>query len=212
MTQYTVSARASVAVIDDDESVREALDGILRSVGLQVVSFSSPQDFLERDAFDDYGCIILDVRMPGKSGLDLQDELARRNVTAPVIILTGHADVPMTVRAMKAGAAGFLTKPVRAQDLLDGVEEALAKGKVARSDARIIAEAKRLFESLSQREREVFEKVATGQINKQIGAELGLSEATVKLHRGIVMRKMQANSVADLVRLADRLGRRPKVG
>jgi FixJ family two-component response regulator len=212
MTQYTVSARASVAVIDDDESVREALDGILRSVGLQVVSFSSPQDFLERDAFDDYGCIILDVRMPGKSGLDLQDELARRNVTAPVIILTGHADVPMTVRAMKAGAAGFLTKPVRAQDLLDGVEEALAKGEVARSDARIIAEAKRLFESLSQREREVFEKVATGQINKQIGAELGLSEATVKLHRGIVMRKMQANSVADLVRLADRLGRRPKVG
>lgn len=212
MMHDNVAARASVAVIDDDESVREALDGILRSVGLQVLSFSSPQEFLERDSFDDYGCIILDVRMPGKSGLDLQDELARRNVAAPVIILTGHADVPMTVRAMKAGATGFLTKPVRAQDLLDGVEEALAKGEVARNEAKRAAEAARLFGSLTQREREVFEKVAAGHINKQIGAELGLSEATVKLHRGIVMRKMQANSVADLVRLADRLGRRSKSG
>jgi FixJ family two-component response regulator len=212
MTQDKGSARAFIGVIDDDLSVREALDGILQSVGLEAMTFSSTHQFLEHAAFEDYGCLVLDVRMPGKSGLDLQEELSRRNISTPVIILTGHADVPMAVRAMKAGASGFLTKPVRAQDLLDAVEEAVAKGEGIRGEARITAELTSLFDTLTKREREVFEQVAAGLINKQIGAELGLSEATVKLHRGIVMRKMQAASLADLVRMADRLGRRPKVG
>ena len=195
-----------VAVIDDDQGVRDALDGMLRSVGLQVVSFASTQDYLDEETPDGYGCIILDVRLPGRSGLDFQDDLTRLNVATPVIIISGHADVPMSVRAMKAGAVEFLTKPVRAQDLLDAVDAALARDRAARSQARRVASLNRDFDTLTSREREVFEHVATGLMNKQIAAVLGLSEATVKLHRGSVMRKMRAGSIADLVRMADRLG------
>jgi FixJ family two-component response regulator len=195
-----------VAVIDDDQGVRDALDGMLRSVGLQVVSFASTQDYLDEETLDGYGCIILDVRLPGRSGLDFQDDLTKLNVTTPVIIISGHADVPMSVRAMKAGAVEFLTKPVRAQDLLDAVDAALAQDRAARIQARRVASLNRDFDTLTSREREVFEQVATGLMNKQIAAVLGLSEATVKLHRGSVMRKMRAGSIADLVRMADRLG------
>jgi FixJ family two-component response regulator len=195
-----------VAVIDDDQGVRDALDGMLRSVGLQVVLFASTQDYLDEETLDGYGCIILDVRLPGRGGLDFQDDLAKLNVTTPVIVISGHADVPMSVRAMKAGAVEFLTKPVRAQDLLDAVDAALAQERAARLQARRAASLTRDFETLTSREREVFEHVACGLMNKQIAAVLGLSEATVKLHRGSVMRKMRAGSIADLVRMADRLG------
>jgi FixJ family two-component response regulator len=195
-----------IAVIDDDQGVRDALDGMLRSVGLQVVSFASTQDYLDEETHDGYGCIILDVRLPGRSGLDFQDDLTKLSVTTPVIIISGHADVPMSVRAMKAGAVEFLTKPVRAQDLLDAVDAALAQDRAARLQARRVASLNRDFDTLTSREREVFEHVACGLMNKQIAAVLGLSEATVKLHRGSVMRKMRAGSIADLVRMADRLG------
>ncbi|MDB5504079.1 MAG: two-component response regulator [Tardiphaga sp.] len=206
MTEVAKAPAVIVAVIDDDQGVRDALDGMLRSVGLQVVSFASTQDYLDQEMLDGYGCIILDVRLPGRSGLDFQDDLAKLNVTTPVIIISGHADVPMSVRAMKAGAVEFLTKPVRAQDLLDAVDAALAQDRAARLQARRAASLNRDFETLTAREREVFEHVACGLMNKQIAAVLGLSEATVKLHRGSVMRKMRANSIADLVRMADRLG------
>lgn len=206
MTEVAKAPAVIVAVIDDDQGVRDALDGMLRSVGLQVVSFASTQDYLDQEMLDGYGCIILDVRLPGRSGLDFQDDLAKLNVTTPVIIISGHADVPMSVRAMKAGAVEFLTKPVRAQDLLDAVDAALAQDRAARLQARRAASLNRDFETLTVREREVFEHVACGLMNKQIAAVLGLSEATVKLHRGSVMRKMRANSIADLVRMADRLG------
>jgi FixJ family two-component response regulator len=179
---------------------------MLRSVGLQVVSFPSTQHYLDQETLDGYGCIILDVRLPGRSGLDFQDDLAKLNVMTPVIFISGHADVPMSVRAMKAGAVEFLTKPVRAQDLLDAVDAAIAQDIAARTQARRVASLNRDFETLTNREREVFEHVAAGLMNKQIAAVLGLSEATVKLHRGSVMRKMRANSIADLVRMADRLG------
>jgi FixJ family two-component response regulator len=206
MTDTPRTTAAIVAVIDDDQGVRDALDGMLRSVGLQVVSFASTQDYLDEETLDGYGCIILDVRLPGRSGLDFQDDLAKLNVATPVIIISGHADVPMSVRAMKAGAVEFLTKPVRAQDLLDAVDAALAQDRAARRQARRAASLNRDFETLTSREREVFEHVACGLMNKQIAAVLGLSEATVKLHRGSVMRKMRAGSIADLVRMADRLG------
>ncbi|UZE49890.1 response regulator transcription factor [Rhodopseudomonas sp. P2A-2r] len=206
MTENSRPSAAIVAVIDDDQGVRDALDGMLRSVGLQVVSFASTQDYLDEETLDGYGCIILDVRLPGRSGLDFQDDLAKLNVATPVIIISGHADVPMSVRAMKAGAVEFLTKPVRAQDLLDAVDAALAQDRAARLQARRAASLNRDFETLTSREREVFKHVACGLMNKQIAAVLGLSEATVKLHRGSVMRKMRAGSIADLVRMADRLG------
>lgn len=205
MTETSKAIAGIVAVIDDDQGVRVALDGMLRSVGLQVVSFASTQDYLDEETLDGYGCIILDVRLPGRGGLDFQDDLTKLNVSTPVIIISGHADVPMSVRAMKAGAIEFLTKPVRAQDLLDAVGSALAQERVARLQARRAASLTRDYETLTSREREVFEHVASGLMNKQIAAVLGLSEATVKLHRGSVMRKMRAGSIADLVRMADRL-------
>lgn len=206
MAELSKALSTIVAVIDDDQGVRDALDGMLRSVGLQVVLFASTQDYLDEETLDGYGCIILDVRLPGRGGLDFQDDLAKLNVTTPVIVISGHADVPMSVRAMKAGAVEFLTKPVRAQDLLDAVDAALTQERAARLQARRAASLTRDFETLTSREREVFEHVACGLMNKQIAAVLGLSEATVKLHRGSVMRKMRAGSIADLVRMADRLG------
>ncbi|MGM4907285.1 response regulator transcription factor [Tardiphaga sp. 866_E4_N2_1] len=200
---------AVIAVIDDDKGIREALDGMLRSVGLQVECFASAQEFLAKDDRDKFGCVVLDVHLPGRNGLDFLDDLAALHVTTPVIVISGFADVPMSVRAMKAGAIEFLTKPVRAMDLLAAVEAAVKRDRATKQAAEKIAGLKADFETLTIREREVFAHVAAGLMNKQIAAALDLSEATIKLHRGTVMRKMRANSLADIVRMADRLGYEP---
>jgi FixJ family two-component response regulator len=200
---------AVVAVIDDDKGIREALDGMLRSVGLHVECFASAQEFLAKDDRDKFGCVVLDVHLPGRNGLDFLDDLAALHVTTPVIVISGFADVPMSVRAMKAGAIEFLTKPVRAMDLLAAVEAAVKRDRATKQAAEKIAGLKADFETLTIREREVFAHVAAGLMNKQIAAALDLSEATIKLHRGTVMRKMRANSLADIVRMADRLGYEP---
>ncbi|MGM4932729.1 response regulator transcription factor [Tardiphaga sp. 619_E2_N8_5] len=200
---------AVVAVIDDDKGIREALDGMLRSVGLQVECFASAQEFLAKDDRVKFGCIVLDVHLPGRNGLDFLDDLAALHVTTPVIVISGFADVPMSVRAMKAGAIEFLTKPVRAMDLLAAVEAAVKRDRATKQAAEKIAGLKADFETLTVREREVFAYVAAGLMNKQIAAALDLSEATIKLHRGTMMRKMRANSLADIVRMADRLGYEP---
>jgi FixJ family two-component response regulator len=185
---------------------------MLRSVGLQVECFPSVQDFLAKDDRDKFGCIVLDVHLPGRNGLDFLDDLAGLHVTTPVIVISGFADVPMSVRAMKAGAIEFLTKPVRAMDLLAAVETAVKRDRATKHAAEKIAGLKADFETLTVREREVFAHVAAGLMNKQIAAKLNLSEATIKLHRGTVMRKMRANSVAEIVRMADRLGHEPPLG
>lgn len=196
---------ATVIVIDDDEDIRESVRGLFRSVGLQVELFGSIQDYLAAERPDHPGCLVLDVRLPGRSGLDFQEELGRAKVSLPVIFISGFADVPMSVRAMKAGAVEFLTKPVRPQDLLDAVYVAIENDRTRRRAASEIADIAAAYESLSPREREVMALVVAGRLNKQIAVDIGITEATVKLHRGQVMRKMQARSLADLVRMADRL-------
>ena len=198
--------RAVAFVIDDDASMRRSLDTLLRSVGLDVHLFSSAQEFMQAKRPDVPACLVLDVRLPGMSGLAFQQELVRAGVALPVIFLTGHADVPMTVRAMKAGAAEFLTKPVDEQVLLDAIHTAIEKDRAKRHSAANVAELKARYGLLTEREREVLTMVVAGRANKQIAAELGLSLVTVKVHRGQVMRKMLAKSVPDLVRMADRLG------
>ena len=196
---------ATVAVIDDDPDIRQALGGLLRSVGLRAELFASVQEFLDATRPDLPGCLVLDVRLPGRSGLDFQEQLAQADMRQPVIFISGHADVPMSVRAMKAGAIEFLTKPVRDQDLLDAIQLAIAKDRVRRDEQRVVARLRADFDTLTPRERAVMTLVVAGRLNKQIAAELVLSEATVKVHRGHVMQKMRAQSVAELVRMTDKL-------
>jgi FixJ family two-component response regulator len=195
-----------IHIVDDDEGVRQALSSLFRSVGLGTVTFGSAREFLNARLADAPSCLVLDVRLPGLSGLDLQQELADRDIQIPIIFITGHADVPMSVQAMKAGAVEFLTKPVRDQDLLDAVHSAVDRDRVARQHRSETAVLRAKYDSLTPREREVMRLVATGMLNKQIAAELGTSEVTVKLQRGRMMHKMGAPSVADLVRMVDRLG------
>jgi FixJ family two-component response regulator len=199
-------SEATVFVIDDDESIREALKDLLESVGLRVETFASARAYLHSPHSDLPGCLVLDIRLPGLSGLDLQREMAAANIHRPIIFITGHADIPMTVRAMKAGAVEFLTKPFRDQDLLDAIQQALGHDRVARREQAEAAELRRRFNSLTPREREVFALVVTGLLNKQIALQLGTSEVTIKQHRHQVMRKMDADSFAELVRMAEKLG------
>jgi FixJ family two-component response regulator len=199
-------ATAVVFVIDDDTSMREALEDLVTSVGLQVQLFASPQEFLQRKMPDAPGCLVLDVRLPQMSGLTFQTELARVGNALPVIFITGHGDIPMSVRAMKAGAVEFLTKPFHHQELLDAIHAAIQRDRERRQEADLVTELHERSASLTERERQIMELVVTGRANKQIAAELNLSEMTVKVHRGQVMRKMQAKSLPELVRMADRLG------
>jgi len=198
-------ADALVFVIDDDESIREALHSLIRSVGLRVETYPSAHEFLQSDRPDVPACLILDVRMPGLSGLDLQRDLTEANIHIPIIFITGHGDIPMSVRAMKAGAVEFLTKPFRDQDLLDAIQQALDRDRHARSQQADSADLRNRFHLLTPRETEVFELVVKGLLNKQIALQLGTSEITIKLHRRQVMEKMQADSLADLVRMSEKL-------
>lgn len=197
---------AVVLVIDDDSSMREALDGLLRSVGLRVKVFGSTAELMRSNLPNVPTCLVLDIRLPGISGLDFQVELAAAGIHIPIIFMTGHGDIPMSVQAMKAGAVDFLTKPFRHQEMIDAVSRALAADKQRRSEQKTVSELRHLYESLTVREREVIALVSTGLRNKRIAADLGVSEITVKVHRLHVMRKMQARSLADLVRIADALG------
>jgi FixJ family two-component response regulator len=199
-------SRAVAFVVDDDASMRRSLDSLLRSVGLDVHLFSSAQEFMQAPRPDAPGVLVLDVRLPGMSGLALQEELAKAGVLLPVIFLTGHGDVPMTVRAMKAGAAEFLTKPFDEQMLLDAIHAAIERDRARRGAAASLEVLQARYRELTDRERQVMKLVVTGRANKQVAGELGLSVVTVKVHRGQVMRKMQAKSIAELVRMADRLG------
>jgi FixJ family two-component response regulator len=202
-----VSAEESVViVVDDDASVRASLRSLLRSVGLKVEDYSSAAEFLRHRLPDSPACLVLDIRMPGLSGLDFQAELARSDVHIPIVFMTGHGDIPMTVKAMKAGAVEFLTKPFRDQDMLDAVQLGLEKDRARRDGDRAVARLRADYDTLTAREREVMALVASGLMNKQVAGKLGVSEITVKLHRGNLTRKMGAKSLADLVRMAETLG------
>jgi FixJ family two-component response regulator len=202
--------RSVVFVVDDDASMRGALANLIGSMGLEVRAFASPQEFLQAERPDAPGCLVLDVRLPGKSGLAFQEDLVKAGIALPVIFITGHGDIPMSVRAMKAGAVEFLTKPFDDQAILDAIHAALERDRARRRDDGLVAELKTRHAALTEREREVMKLVAAGRANKQIAADLGISEVTVKVHRGQVMRKMRARSLADLVRMADRLAPIPK--
>jgi FixJ family two-component response regulator len=195
-----------VIVVDDDPAIRKGIDRLLRSVGLRVELFESAQEFRQSNRPDAPSCIVLDVRLPGQSGLNLQRDLAAADIRFPVIFITAHGDIPMSVRAMKAGAVEFLTKPFHDQDLLDAIEVALEKDRARRAEDKMTAELRERLDTLTARERQVMQLVVAGRLNKQIAAELGISEMTAKIHRGQVFRKMQAASLPDLVRMADKSG------
>jgi FixJ family two-component response regulator len=196
---------AIVFVVDDDLSIREAIKSLISLIGVRVETFGTAQEFLRTERPDLPGCMVLDVELPGLSGLDLQRELAAHGIKLPIIFITGYGDIPMSVRAMKAGATEFLTKPFSDQDLLDAIQQALERDRAARRHSKEIAELRRRFDALTSREREVMSLVVAGWLNKQIGFELKISEITVKIHRGRVMGKMSAQSLAELVRMTERL-------
>jgi len=195
-----------VFIVDDDESVRKSLARLITSVGLKVETFSSANEFLKRNPYDGPACLVLDIRMPGLSGLDLQAELAKAERTLSIVFITGHGNIPMSVQAIKAGAVDFLEKPFEEQALLDAVHLAIQKDRLAKEKLTELREIQKRVESLTPREREVFALVVTGMLNKQIAFEMGISEKTIKVHRARVMQKMQAESLADLVRLAEKVG------
>ena len=196
----------TVVIVDDETAVRESLDSLLRSVGLRTLLFASPAELLRASVPDGPGCLVLDVRLPGTSGLDFQDQLSKNGIELPIVFMTGHGDIPMSVRAMKAGAVDFLSKPFRDQDMLDAVSAAIERDTLRRSHAAGLDGVRSKYETLTAREREVLALVVSGLMNKQVAGELGLSEITVKIHRGNVMRKMGVRSLADLVRSAEALG------
>jgi FixJ family two-component response regulator len=205
------TGQPTVIIVDDDPAMRESISSLVRSVGFQAKTLASVAEFRHSGRPRDVSCLVLDVRMPGQSGLDLQRELAASHVELPIVFITGHGDIPMTVQAMKGGAIEFLTKPFRDQDLLDAIQLGFAHDRARLEDEKSIAALRARFESLTEREREVMVWVVSGRLNKQIAGELGVSEITVKVHRGRVMRKMAASSLPQLARMADKL-KLPQVG
>jgi FixJ family two-component response regulator len=203
-------AESTIIVVDDDPGIRDSLGSLLRSVGLQVKLLASVPEFLETGRPAGPTCLVLDVRLPGRSGLDFQRELTAANIELPIIFITGHGDIPMSVQAMKGGAIEFLTKPFRDQDLLDAIQTGLARDRVWRENEAALVALRQRFATLSPREREVMAHVVTGRLNKQIAGDIGISEITVKVHRGQAMRKMQAASLPDLTRMADLLKLTPE--
>ena len=210
MTKGSLQDQCTVLIVDDDEELRLSLGSLLRSVGMQVRLFGSANEFLEQPLPDTPCCLVLDVRLPGTSGLDFQAELDKAGIRVPIIFITGHGDIPMTVKAMKAGAMEFLAKPFRDQDFLDAVRAAIAKDSTMRAANKWVEKIKKDFVALTPREKEVIALVASGLMNKQIAAKLGVTEITVKVHRGNVMRKMGAKSLAELVRISDALALKPE--
>ena len=199
-------SEAIIAVVDDDPSVREGLSSLIRSMGLRVETFVSAQEFLSLSGAEKFSCLVLDLQMPGLSGLDLQKHMAEAEIEIPIVFLTGHGDIPASVRAMKAGAVEFLTKPFDEQDLLQAIQEAIERDRIGHEHQAHLRDLRDRYDSLTGREREVMQQVVSGLLNKQIAAVLEITEFTVKIHRGQVMRKMRADSVADLVRMAGQLG------
>lgn len=205
MTPMPASVAPIIHIIDDDDSVRLMLDSLLRSVGFNVRTYSSTEEFLKTSSLDAPGCIVLDIRLPQINGLDFQEQLQKIGIGLPVVLMTGHGDIPMSVRGMKAGAVDFLSKPFRDQDMIDAVTMAINRDQKRRSHENWAIAIVNRFDTLSSREREVMMLVTSGKLNKQVAGDLGISEVTVKMHRGAVMRKMEAHSFADLVRMADML-------